>query len=40
MSQIAAHFSQDMLQILTLVAMERPITFSAEDVRDEKVFLS
>jgi glucose-6-phosphate 1-dehydrogenase len=26
-----------MLQILTLVAMERPISFSAEDIRDEKV---
>lgn len=26
-----------MLQILTLIAMERPVTFSAEDVRDEKV---
>ena len=26
-----------MLQILTLLAMERPISFSAEDIRDEKV---
>ena len=26
-----------LLQILTLVAMERPISFSAEDIRDEKV---
>jgi glucose-6-phosphate 1-dehydrogenase len=28
---------QDLLQVLTLIAMERPISFSAEDVRDEKV---
>jgi glucose-6-phosphate 1-dehydrogenase len=27
----------DLLQILTLLAMERPISFSAEDIRDEKV---
>ncbi len=26
-----------LLQILTLLAMERPISFSAEDIRDEKV---
>lgn len=26
-----------LLQILTLIAMERPISFSAEDIRDEKV---
>jgi glucose-6-phosphate 1-dehydrogenase len=26
-----------LLQVLTLVAMERPISFSAEDIRDEKV---
>jgi glucose-6-phosphate 1-dehydrogenase len=26
-----------LLQILSLVAMERPISFSAEDIRDEKV---
>merc|ERR1711977_114354 len=26
-----------LLQVLTLLAMERPISFSAEDVRDEKV---
>jgi glucose-6-phosphate 1-dehydrogenase len=25
--------------VLTLLAMERPISFSAEDIRDEKVFL-
>jgi len=25
------------LQILTLLAMDRPISFSAEDIRDEKV---
>lgn len=27
----------DLLQVLTLLAMERPISFSAEDIRDEKV---
>lgn len=26
-----------LLQVLTLIAMERPISFSAEDIRDEKV---
>jgi glucose-6-phosphate 1-dehydrogenase len=26
-----------LLQVLTLVAMERPVSFSAEDIRDEKV---
>ena len=26
-----------LLQVLTLVAMERPISFIAEDIRDEKV---
>lgn len=26
-----------LLQVLTLLAMERPISFSAEDIRDEKV---
>lgn len=29
--------SLDLLQVLTLLAMERPISFSAEDIRDEKV---
>jgi glucose-6-phosphate 1-dehydrogenase len=29
--------SVDLLQVLTLLAMERPISFSAEDIRDEKV---
>ena len=29
--------SKDLLQILTLLTMERPLSFSAEDVRDEKV---
>lgn len=28
---------KDLLQVLTLLAMERPISFSAEDIRDEKV---
>lgn len=27
----------DLLQVLTVVAMERPVSFEAEDVRDEKV---
>lgn len=27
----------DLLQILTLLAMERPISFSSEDIRDEKM---
>jgi hypothetical protein len=27
----------DLLQVLTLLAMERPISFSSEDIRDEKV---
>lgn len=26
-----------LLQVLTIIAMERPISFSAEDIRDEKV---
>lgn len=26
-----------LLQVLTLLAMERPISFSSEDIRDEKV---
>lgn len=29
----------DLLQVLTLLAMERPISFSSEDIRDEKVEL-
>jgi len=28
---------KDLLQVLTLLTMERPISFSAEDIRDEKV---
>jgi glucose-6-phosphate 1-dehydrogenase len=27
-----------LLQVLTILAMERPISFSAEDIRDEKVY--
>jgi hypothetical protein len=27
----------DLLQVLTIIAMERPVSFSAEDIRDEKV---
>jgi glucose-6-phosphate 1-dehydrogenase len=30
-------FALDLLQVLTLLAMERPISFSSEDIRDEKV---
>jgi glucose-6-phosphate 1-dehydrogenase len=29
-----------LLQVLTILAMERPISFSAEDIRDEKVLPS
>ena len=27
----------DLLQVLSILAMERPVSFSAEDIRDEKV---
>jgi glucose-6-phosphate 1-dehydrogenase len=27
-----------LLQVLTLIAMERPLSFGAEDIRDEKVY--
>jgi hypothetical protein len=27
----------DLLQVLTVLTMERPVSFSAEDIRDEKV---
>ena len=30
-------WTADLLQVLTIIAMERPISFSAEDIRDEKV---
>lgn len=26
----------DLLQVLSIIAMERPVSFSAEDIRDEK----
>lgn len=29
--------ASDLLQVLTIIGMERPISFSAEDIRDEKV---
>lgn len=29
--------SPDLLQVLTIIAMERPVSFAAEDIRDEKV---
>ncbi len=32
-----AAFSPDLLQTLSVLTMERPVSFSAEDVRDEKV---
>ena len=35
-----AEISIDLLQVLTLLAMERPISFSSEDIRDEKVMSS
>jgi glucose-6-phosphate 1-dehydrogenase len=28
----------DLLQVLSILTMERPVSFSAEDIRDEKVF--
>lgn len=30
-------FSADLLQALSVLTMERPVSFSAEDIRDEKV---
>lgn len=27
----------DLLQVLSVLTMERPVSFSAEDIRDEKV---
>lgn len=30
-------WASDLLQVLTIIGMERPISFSAEDIRDEKV---
>jgi glucose-6-phosphate 1-dehydrogenase len=27
----------DLLQVLTILTMERPVSFAAEDIRDEKV---
>lgn len=33
----SANGSVDLLQVLTIIGMERPISFSAEDIRDEKV---
>ena len=29
--------SADLLQVLTILTMERPVSFAAEDIRDEKV---
>lgn len=28
---------EDLLQVLSILTMERPVSFAAEDVRDEKV---
>lgn len=28
---------EDLLQVLTVLTMERPVSFAAEDIRDEKV---
>lgn len=33
----SANSGVDLLQVLTIIGMERPISFSAEDIRDEKV---
>ena len=33
-------FCPDLLQVLSIIAMERPVSFSAEDIRDEKVCLA
>ena len=30
-------FSLDLLQTLSILTMERPVSFAAEDIRDEKV---
>ena len=30
-------FRKDLLQVLTVLTMERPVSFAAEDIRDEKV---
>jgi len=30
-------FTSDLLQVLSILTMERPVSFSAEDIRDEKV---
>ncbi|POV94571.1 hypothetical protein PSTT_16773 [Puccinia striiformis] len=34
---IVFHIQSDLLQVLSLLTMERPVSFSAEDIRDEKV---
>jgi glucose-6-phosphate 1-dehydrogenase len=34
------HALPDLLQVLSIVTMERPVSFSAEDIRDEKVAAS
>lgn len=37
MYELGTDSGPDLLQVLTLLTMERPISFSAEDIRDEKV---
>ena len=32
-----SHYLSDLLQVLSILTMERPVSFSAEDIRDEKV---
>lgn len=31
------HSHTDLLQVLSILTMERPVSFSSEDIRDEKV---
>ncbi|KAI9622550.1 hypothetical protein KEM48_007167 [Puccinia striiformis f. sp. tritici PST-130] len=37
LSTIVFYIQSDLLQVLSLLTMERPVSFSAEDIRDEKV---
>lgn len=32
-----SHKALDLLQVLSILTMERPVSFAAEDIRDEKV---
>ena len=33
----SSHRALDLLQVLSILTMERPVSFAAEDIRDEKV---